>query len=137
MATVGFGNISLVESTILSKIIGIILMVASVTTTAVVFALIMDSLVSKRLALSFGRRRVKHSDHVIVVGVGSVGYKVVEELIRRGESVVVIEQQVEGRHMPSIYAKHLPVIIRRRKAGRNFARCRIAHIQSFVERHNR
>lgn len=111
MATVGFGDISLVESTILSKIIGIFLMVASVTTTAVVFALITDSLVSKRLALSFGRRRVKHSGHVIVVGVGSVGFKVVDELLKRGESVVVIEQQVEGRYMPSIYAKHLPVII--------------------------
>jgi len=111
MATVGFGDISLVESTMLSKMIGIVLMVASVTTTAVVFALITDSLVSKRLALSFGRRRVKFSGHVIIVGVGSVGFKVIEELIRRGESVVVIEQQVKGRYMPSIYAKHLPVII--------------------------
>jgi Trk K+ transport system NAD-binding subunit len=111
MATVGFGDISLRSSTTLSKIIGIFLMIVSLTSTAVIFALITDSLLRHRLALSFGRRRVRQSEHVLVVGVGSVGLKVVEELLRRGERVVVIDEQANGRYMRAIYARRLPVVI--------------------------
>ena len=111
MATVGFGDISLREASTPSKIIGILIMIASVTNTAVIFALITDSLLKKRLALSFGRRKIRQSGHVVVTGIGSVGLRVVEELLRRGESVVVIENQVTGRYLPAIYAKRLPTVI--------------------------
>ncbi len=111
MATVGFGDISLKESSTLSKIIGILLMAASVTNTAILFALVTDSLLRQRLALAFGRRRVKESEHIIVVGIGSVGFGVVEELMRRGEKVVVVDTDPNGRYMPAIYAKRLRTII--------------------------
>jgi Trk K+ transport system NAD-binding subunit len=111
MATVGFGDISLRQSATLSKLIGILVMIASVTNTAVIFALITDSLLRKRLVLSFGRRRVRQSGHIIVAGIGSVGLRVVEELLRRGESVVVIDSQEGGRYLPAIYAKRIPTII--------------------------
>lgn len=111
MATVGFGDISLRSSTTLSKIIGILLMVASVTNTAVIFALITDSLVRHRLALSFGQKQVKLTGHVLVVGIGSVGFNVVEELKKRGEVVVVIDERSGGRYMPAVYAKRIPTVI--------------------------
>ena len=111
MATVGFGDISLRDSSTLSKLVGIAVMVASVVNTAVVFALITDSLLKKRLVLSFGRRRVRASGHIVVVGVGTVGLRVVEELQARGESVVVIESQESGRNMPAIYAKRIPALL--------------------------
>ena len=111
MATVGFGDISLRDSSTLSKIVGIAVMVASVVNTAVVFALITDSLLKKRLVLSFGRRRMRASGHIVVVGVGTVGLRVVEELMKRGESVVVIESQENGRNMPAIYAKRIPALL--------------------------
>ena len=105
MATVGFGDISLKESSDLSKIIGVLLMAASVTNTAILFALVTDSLLRHRLALAFGRRRIKARNHVIVVGIGAVGFEVVEELIRRGEKVVVVDNNPNGRFMPAIYAQ--------------------------------
>lgn len=111
MATVGFGDISLRESSAIAKIIGILLMIASVTNTAVIFALITDSLLKHRLTLAFGRRKIKDSDHIIVVGAGSVGFKVVEELLRYGESVVVVEDNPQGRYMPAIYAKRVRTLI--------------------------
>ena len=111
MATVGFGDISLRSSSTVSKLVGIALMIASVTNTAVIFALITDSLLRHRLALAFGRRRVKQSGHVLVVGIGSVGLKVVEELIKRGEPVVAIDAQANGRYLPAIYAKRVPTLI--------------------------
>ena len=111
MATVGFGDISLRDSSTLSKIVGICVMVASVVNTAVVFALITDSLLKKRLVLSFGRRRIRKSGHIVVVGIGSVGLRVVEALLARGESVVVVDSQENGRYLPAIYARRLPAII--------------------------
>jgi Trk K+ transport system NAD-binding subunit len=111
MATVGFGDISLRDSTPIAKLIGIMLMIASVTNTAVIFALITDSLLKHRLTLSFGRRRIKDSDHIIVVGAGSVGFKVIEELIKYGESVVVVESDPHGKYMPTIYARRVRAII--------------------------
>lgn len=111
MTTVGFGDISLRTSSTISKIIGTVLMIASVTNTAIIFALITDSLLRRRMMLSVGRKRVKHSNHVIVVGIGSVGIQVVEELIERGESVTVIEDDINGRFMPSLYELRLPTII--------------------------
>jgi Trk K+ transport system NAD-binding subunit len=111
MTTVGFGDISLRTSSTVSKVIGTMLMIASVTNTAIIFALITDSLLRRRLVLSVGRRRVKQSGHVIVVGIGSVGMQVVEELLARGESVTVIEDDINGRFMPAIYELRLPTII--------------------------
>lgn len=105
MATVGFGDISLKESSDLSKIIGVLLMAASITNTAILFALVTDSLLRHRLALAFGRRRIKDRNHVVVVGIGSVGFGVVQELIRRGEKVVVVDNNLNGRFMPAIYAQ--------------------------------
>lgn len=105
MATVGFGDISLKESSDLSKIIGVLLMAASVTNTAILFALVTDSLLRHRLSLAFGRRRIKDHNHVVVVGIGAVGFEVVEELIRRGEKVVIVDNNPNGRFMPAIYAQ--------------------------------
>ncbi len=105
MATVGFGDISLRESSDLSKLIGVLLMAASVTNTAILFALVTDSLLRHRLALAFGRRRIKDRDHIVVVGIGAVGFHLVEELIRRDEKVVIVDNNPNGRFMPAIYAQ--------------------------------
>lgn len=111
MTTVGFGDISLKGSSTVSKIIGTLLMIASVTNTAIIFALITDSLLRQRLSFTFGRRKLRQSDHVIVVGLGSVGLKVVEELLERGEKIMVIEDDIHGRFMPTISALRVPIII--------------------------
>ena len=111
MATVGFGDISLRDSSTLSKLVGIGVMIASVANTAVIIALITDSLLKNRLLLAFSRRRSRQSGHVVVVGVGSVGLRVVEELVARGEAVVVIDNRENGRFLPAVYARRLPAII--------------------------
>ena len=111
MATVGFGDISLRTSTTLSKIIGILLMIASVTNTAVIFALISDSLLRRRLALTFGRRRVRQTNHILVVGIGSVGLQVIGNLVQRGERVVAVDKKADGKYLPAVHAMGIPVVI--------------------------
>ena len=132
MTTVGFGDISLRTSSTTSKIIGTILMILSVTNTAIIFALITDSLLRRRMVLSFGRKRIKQSDHVLVVGMGSVGLKVVEELLERGERVTVIESDVNGRFMPTIYALRVPTIIGDAKLERTLRDAGLADAKALI-----
>ncbi len=132
MTTVGFGDISLRTSSTLSKVIGTILMILSVTNTAIIFALITDSLLRRRMVLSFGRKRIKQSDHVLVVGMGSVGLKVVEELLERGERVTVIESDVNGRFMPTIYALRVPTIIGDAKLERTLRDAGLADAKALI-----
>ena len=48
---------------------------------------------------------------MIVVGLGSVGMQVIQELMTRGEAVTVIESDIRGRFMPAIFSLKLPVVI--------------------------
>jgi Trk K+ transport system NAD-binding subunit len=50
-------------------------------------------------------------DHVIVCGLGKVGYRVVLELLRFGRDVVVIEKDPEGQFIEKVKALDVPVII--------------------------
>jgi voltage-gated potassium channel len=49
-------------------------------------------------------------NHVIVVGVGRVGYQVIKELLELRESVVAIEQVSEAELLEALFDKKIPVI---------------------------
>ena len=85
IATVGYGDFSFMHQPLWLRIWGIGLMFAGVTTTAILVAFIADVLLSRRMAQSAGRRKVRHlRHHVIVVGLGSFGIRVVSDLIAAG-----------------------------------------------------
>ena len=111
MTTVGFGDISLKNSSAISKLVGTFLMIASVTNTAVIFALITDSLLKQRLTIAFNRKKQKQSDHIIIIGIGSVGIKVATKLFELGEKVTIIESNINARFMPEILSLNCPIII--------------------------
>ena len=50
-------------------------------------------------------------DHVIVIGLGSVGISVVRGLVAEGESVVVIERDADNRYLSQARALGVPVVI--------------------------
>lgn len=52
-----------------------------------------------------------YRDHVIVCGLGKVGYRVILELLRFGKDVVAIEMDPEGQFIEKIKALDVPVII--------------------------
>ncbi len=75
-------------------------MFAGVTTTAILVAFIADLLLSRRMAQSAGRRKVRHlRHHVIVVGLGSFGIRVVSDLKAAGYDVAVIERDDDNRYL--------------------------------------
>jgi Trk K+ transport system NAD-binding subunit len=86
-------------------------MFAGVTTTAILVAVIADVLLSRRLAQAVGRRKVRHlRHHVIVVGLGAFGIRVVSDLAAAGYDVAVIERDPENRYLSTAARLDVPVI---------------------------
>jgi Trk K+ transport system NAD-binding subunit len=86
-------------------------MFVGMATTAVVVAFVADLLLSRRLVHTARRRRVRHlRNHVVVVGLGSVGIRVVGELAAAGYDVAVIEQDEDNPLLPVAAELDVPVI---------------------------
>jgi Trk K+ transport system NAD-binding subunit len=111
IATVGYGDFSFMHQPMWLRIWGIGLMFAGVTTTAILVAFIADVLLSRRMAQSAGRRKVRHlRHHVIVVGLGSFGIRVVSDLTAAGYDVAVIERDEANRYLSAAALLDVPVI---------------------------
>jgi Trk K+ transport system NAD-binding subunit len=111
IATVGYGDFSFMHQPMWLRIWGIGLMFAGVTTTAILVAFVADVLLSRRLAHSAGRRKVRHlRHHVIVVGLGSFGIRVVSDLTAAGYDVAVIERDDDNRYLTTAARLDVPVI---------------------------
>lgn len=112
VATVGFGDYSFAAQPSGMVVFGIFLIVAGVTLTTTMFALLTNALVSRRLAQSLGHGRIPGmSGHVVLVGLGSVGMKVLEGLLGAGAEVVVIERMESNPNLAEARALHAPIVL--------------------------
>jgi Trk K+ transport system NAD-binding subunit len=111
IATVGYGDFSFMQQPTWLRIWGIGLMFAGVTTTAILVAFIADLLLSRRFGHSAGRRKVRHlRNHIVVVGLGSFGIRVVGDLYAAGHDVAVIERDDNNRFLSTADDLDVPVI---------------------------
>jgi hypothetical protein len=92
MTTTGFGDIHLRNAPPALQLYGVALMLSGTAALAILFALITDALISARLARVLGATipRGLH-DHVVVCGLGNIGYRMVEQLHDLGVPVVEAE----------------------------------------------
>ena len=112
VATVGYGDYNFSGQPAWLQGFGIVLIVLGVLLVSTVFALFTNFLVSRRIDQSLGRRRVPGmTGHVVVVGLGSVGIRVVEGLVAQGRGVVVIERDGQNRYLDRARALRVPVVI--------------------------
>ena len=112
VATVGFGDYSLRPQSAWLQVFAIALIVVGVTLVTTTFALFTNILVSRRIEQSLGRRQVPGmAGHVVVVGLGSVGIRVVEGLLAEGRQVVVVERDDSNRYLDRARALGVPVVI--------------------------
>jgi Trk K+ transport system NAD-binding subunit len=79
--------------------------------TAAFTAIFTNYLIRANLGGALAVRRIPDGGHIIVCGLGNVGFRVVEELHRQGESVVVIERRVDNAFMPTVRRLGVPVIV--------------------------
>jgi len=112
LSTVGFGDYSFAAQSAWLQVFAIALIVVGVTLVTTSFALFTNLLVGRRIDQSLGRRRVPGmAGHVVVVGLGSVGIRVVEGLLAEGQRVVVVERDEANRHLDRARALGVPVVI--------------------------
>ena len=96
VATVGYGDVNLLNASTLSKLMGIALIVCSTCFIWMIFSLTVDGVIKRRVQLALGRRTYADRDHVIVCGLGRLGYFIVEGLMQRGERVIVVERSEDA-----------------------------------------
>ena len=112
MTTTGFGDIHLRDAPPPLQLYGVALMLSGTAALAILFALITDALISARLARVLGANipRGLH-DHVVLCGLGNIGYRIVEQLHDLGVPVVAAELQEGNRYLPSVRRLGIPVLV--------------------------
>lgn len=107
ISTVGYGDINLQNANTLSKIIGILLIASSSVFIWLILSLLIDNILKKRTQYSLGRKKYNYKNHIILCGLGKLGYFVADELQKLGEKIVIIESDIES---PSIeYFRNLNI----------------------------
>ncbi len=112
IATVGYGDFSFREQDSWLRLWAISLMVVGAMLVTIFYALLTNALVSRQLAETLGRRRITGlDDHVVIVGVGSLGVRVARLLRAAGVEVVVVERDLDNRYLAALRAERIPVVI--------------------------
>ena len=110
--TFGYGDISLRDAPAGVKLFGMALMLAGASFIVVLFALLSDWVLSRRLDMLYGRTRERGSGHVIIVGAGNIGLSVAELLAADGKRLVIIERRADSRNIAALrLAGHHPIIV--------------------------
>lgn len=92
VTTVGFGDFNLQRESPLIKLFGVLLMFSGVTLIAVLSSYLTNFFVSGAATQVRAERAARRlRGHVILCGLGSVGFEVVEDLLERGVGVVVVD----------------------------------------------
>jgi Trk K+ transport system NAD-binding subunit len=112
VTTVGYGDFSFRHQPAWLMVGAIGLMLLGALFVAVFFAMLTNTLVSRRIEESLGRGRITGlSGHVLVIGLGSVGIQVVRQLVAAGADVVVVEKNEDNRHLGQNRALGVPIVI--------------------------
>src|SRR5665647_3283038 len=103
IGTIGYGDFSFRAQPSWLRAYAVLLMVAGAVLAALVYALLTNLLVSQRLQESLGHWQVTDlRGHVIVVGLGSVGVRVVESVAAAGTPVVVVETDESNPYLAQV-----------------------------------
>ncbi|MDQ6840357.1 MAG: potassium channel family protein, partial [Actinomycetota bacterium] len=112
VVTVGFGDFTYSSQSPWLVVFGLVLMIAGAGLVTALLALLTNVLVSRRIAETLGQRQIERmTDHVVVIGLGAIGLRVVEGLLAQGSSVVVIERDGDNRNLARARALGVPVLI--------------------------
>ena len=112
-AGTGFAGVDEAAAPAALKVYGILLSLIGAALVGVVYALITDAVIGARLLATLGQRPIPRSirDHVIVCGLGSIGYRVALGIREHGVKVVVVEPDESGRFVAAARALGIPVVI--------------------------
>lgn len=94
-----------------SQILQVLLTLVSVAVIPLLTAALVDAAIRARLAATNSGPGTDMTGHVVVVGLGDVGTRVLDTLLRRGIPVVVVELDEHARGVAFAREQHVPVVI--------------------------
>ena len=89
----------------------VILAIAGVAMLPLITAAVVDGVVKARLALDRNELRGVHADHIVLVGLGNVGTRVLRQLLDLGLDVVAIDRTAEARGAEVAERHGVPFIV--------------------------
>ena len=110
LTTTGYGDITPSQGADAVKIYAALFMLAGSATLGILLSMVTDFVVTTRFEALSGHRRISIEDHVVVVGLGNVGYRTMAQLARAGERVVGVERNGDGEFVQASRALG-PVVI--------------------------
>jgi len=110
ITTTGYGDITPRDATDALKLYAIAMMLLGSVLFAALYSAITDLLIRTRFEQLLGREQMPAEDHVVVAGLGNLGYRVMEELRRSGTSAVAIERNADAEFVAAL-RQHGPAVI--------------------------
>jgi Trk K+ transport system NAD-binding subunit len=96
LTAVGTSNVELKISP-LAQAAQLVLTIAGLALLPLITAAVVEGAVNARLALSSGKVRYPQSDHIVLVGLGNVGTRILRQLTDLGLEVVAIDRKPDAR----------------------------------------
>ncbi|MDQ3929440.1 MAG: NAD-binding protein, partial [Chloroflexota bacterium] len=106
----GFDQITIPNAPLALKFFGVLVVLTGAVALTLFYTFITDAIVSARLARLLGAAHGHMKGHVVVCGVGSIGYRVVEQIARQGIPVVAAELR-DNDFLHTIRHLGVPVLI--------------------------
>ena len=128
----GLGDLNPLTAPLPLKLFGTFLMIIGATTLTVFYALVTDAVVSVRLDKALGRSTVDLRDHVVVCGLGNIGYRVATQLHALGLPVAATEKNETSRGIPDVRRLGVPVILADARAPETLRALNLAQARSVV-----
>jgi len=131
VSTTGFGDFNLINAPALVKIYGAFLMLCGAAVLATLYSILSDMALSTRFRDILARGCARYKGHIIVAGLGNIGYRVVKQLVGNGEVVVAIERE-EGAKFVETAKTLAPVVIGNAQTPETLQKAGIAGAKALV-----
>nr|WP_174530792.1 NAD-binding protein [Micromonospora maritima] len=100
-----------VNKPVAAQVMQVVLNLAGLALIPLITAAVVDGIVNARLALHAGRIQPDRSGHVVVVGLGNIGTRVMAQLHDFGVEVVAIDRSAEARGAALAHRLGVPLIV--------------------------
>ncbi|MFJ8580532.1 NAD-binding protein [Micromonospora sp. NPDC093277] len=100
-----------VDKSTAAQVMQVVLNLAGLALIPLITAVVVDGIVNARLALHNGRFQPDRSGHVVVVGLGNIGTRVMAQLYDFGVEVVAIDRNPDARGAPLAHRLGVPLIV--------------------------
>jgi Trk K+ transport system NAD-binding subunit len=125
------GEIAFTDTGAGIKMYEILLMVLGSITLATIYSMITDYLVGSRLRRLLGGKPMPKSGHVVVIGMGNIGFRVVGELADLGVPAVAVDLNSDGAFLATVRTK-VPLVVGDARLDDTLQRAGLAQARSVV-----